>query len=138
MEKKILVFENTILRRIVGPVYDNEINRWRRRHNIELREITQVPLITDVMKRHRLKWAGHVARMPPERYPKIILEGNVGGRRFRGRPRKRWRDYVQEDVDGINDGELGDGSWMEVAQDRQRWRGLVRAVMGHQARQPVE
>ena len=89
LEKKILVFENTALRRIVGPIYDNELNRQRRRQNIDLRDITQVPLITDVMKRHRLKWAGHVARMPPERYPKIILDCNIGGRRFRGRPRKR-------------------------------------------------
>ena len=127
----MLVFENTALRRIVGPIYDNELNRWRRRHNIELRDITQVPLITDVMKRHTL----NMACMPPERYPKIILDGNVGGRRFRGRPRKRWRDCVQEDVDGV---EGGDGSLMELAQDRQRWRGLVGAVMGHQARQPVE
>ena len=57
LEKKLMVFEDTILRRIAGPVYDTESNAWRRRHNIELRALTQVPPIINIMKSHRLRWA---------------------------------------------------------------------------------
>ena len=135
LEKKLLVFENAILRRIAGPVYDAENNTWRRRHNEELREITQVPLITNVIKTQRLRWAGHTNRMNEERYPKKILLGEVGGRRHRGRPRKRWVDCIREDVTEL--GERGE-SWLEISQDRQRWGGLCRAALGHGAREPPE
>jgi len=43
--KKLLVFENKILRKICGPVVDIELNIWRRRKNTELREITKIPLL---------------------------------------------------------------------------------------------
>ena len=135
LEKKLLVFENAILRRITGPVYDAETNSWRRRHNDELRELTHVPPIINVMKTHRLRWAGHTNRMSEERYPKRILECGVGGRRHRGRPRKRWIDCVMEDVSELD--ERGE-AWQEISRDRQRWRGLCRAALGHRAREPPE
>ena len=74
----MLVFENAILRRIAGPVFDAETNIWRRRHNDELRDLTQVPSIVNVIKTHRLRWAGHTNRMNESRYPKEILEGRGG------------------------------------------------------------
>ena len=120
LEKKLLVFENAILRRITGPVYDAETNSWRRRHNDELRELTHVPPIINVMKTHRLRWAGHTNRM--------------SGDRYRGRPRKRWIDCVMEDVSELDERE----AWQEISRDRQRWRGLCRAALGHRAREPPE
>ena len=39
--------------------------------NVELREITRVPLITNILKSSRMRWAGHVKRMDNRRYPKI-------------------------------------------------------------------
>ena len=135
LEKKLFVFENAILRRITGPVYDAETNTWRRRHNNELRELTQVPSIINVVKAHRLRWAGHTNRMNGNRYPKEILEGEVGGRRNRGRPRKRWLDCVREDVTELGEREE---AWQEISTDRQRWRGLCRAALGHRAREPPE
>ena len=131
----MLVFENSILRRIAGPVFDAETNIWRRRHNDELRDLTQVPSIVNVIKTHRLRWAGHTNRMNESRYPKEILEGRVGGRRSRGRPRKRWIDCVREDVSEL--GERGE-AWQEISRDRRRWRGLCRAALGHRAREPPE
>ena len=35
---------------------------WRRRHNAEIHKMTGVPLLSDVVRSHRLRWAGHVAR----------------------------------------------------------------------------
>jgi hypothetical protein len=40
IEQKLRSFENRVLRTICGPFFDSEINRWRRRKNKEIREIT--------------------------------------------------------------------------------------------------
>jgi hypothetical protein len=47
------------------------------------------------------------------------------GRRLLGRPRRRWEDNIIMDLQ-----ELGWGvDWIELAQDRDRWRAVVNAVM---------
>jgi hypothetical protein len=54
-----------------------------------------------------------------------ILVGRPEGRRPLGRPRRRWEDNIRMDVQ-----EVGWGmDWIELAQDRDRWRALVCAVM---------
>jgi hypothetical protein len=53
-------FERNILRRIIGPV--NENARWRRRYK-ELYSIYKDPVVTDIVRSARLRWAGHVVRM---------------------------------------------------------------------------
>ena len=45
LERKIEVFENSILRRIYGPIFDPEEQAWRQRHNRELRELSRLPSI---------------------------------------------------------------------------------------------
>ena len=63
LERRLLVFERSILRRILGPVRDEETGEWRIRHNRELQETTQLPPITSFVRAQRLRWAGHVARL---------------------------------------------------------------------------
>ena len=46
-------------------------------------------------KKKRLKWYGHVKRMPEERIPKLIMEWVPLERRKRGRPRKMWMEGLQ-------------------------------------------
>ena len=131
-----MVFENNILRRIAGPIYDIEVDGWRRRHNQELRDLTQQPRIIDIVKRNQLRWAGHVARMREERIPRRTMLGTVDGRRPRGRPRLRWMDCIREEVWKRCDDEV---DWMNLAQNRQQWRGLLMAERGpHVARDPLE
>ena len=101
LNRKLLVFENNVLRRITGPVFDVEENRWRKRHNEEVREITKQCYITDFISSQRLRWLGHVARMEEVRLPRKIFEGTVEGRRPVGRPRKRWKDNVMEDLEKV-------------------------------------
>ena len=43
-----------------------------------------------------------------------------------GRPRRRWEDNIKMDLQEMG---WGCGDWMELAQDRDRWRALVRTVM---------
>ena len=71
----------------------------------ESRRLTDQPLITGVIKSHRLRWAGHVAPVPPSRYIRQVLDGPTSPRP-QGRPRLRWEDNVSADSGrlGIPDG----------------------------------
>ena len=51
--------------------------------------------------------------------------GNLRERRF-GRPKHRWEDNIKMDLQKVG---RGCGDWMELAQDRKRWRALVSMVM---------
>jgi len=55
-----------------------------------------------------------------------VLEGKPEGKRPRGRPRRRWEDNFKMDLQEMGCGGM---DWIEVAQDRERWRELVNAVM---------
>jgi hypothetical protein len=55
-----------------------------------------------------------------------ILVGRPEGRRPLGRPRRRWEDNIKMDLREA--GWVGT-NWIELAQDRDRWRALVNAVM---------
>jgi hypothetical protein len=73
-----------------------------------------------------LRWAGHVARMGEERGAYRILVGRPEGRRPLGRPRRRWEDNIKMDIREVG---WEDMNWIDLAQDRDRWRALVNAVM---------
>jgi hypothetical protein len=55
-----------------------------------------------------------------------ILVGRPEGRRPLGRPRRRWEDNIKMGVQEVGWGSM---DWIELAQDRDRWRALVKAVM---------
>ena len=55
-----------------------------------------------------------------------FLWGNLRERRPLGRPRRRWEDNIKMDLEEVGS---GCGDWMELAQDRDRWRALVSTVM---------
>jgi hypothetical protein len=48
------------------------------------------------------------------------------GRRPLGRPRRRWEDYIKMDLREVGWGGM---NWINLAQDRDRWRAVVNAVM---------
>jgi len=68
----------------------------------------------------------HVARMGEERRPYRVLLGKPEGRRPPGRPRRRWVDNIRVDLQEVGCGYM---DWIGLAQDRDRWRTLVSAVM---------
>jgi len=68
---------------------------------------------------------GHVARMGEGRGVHRILVGKPEGKRPLGRPRRRWENNIKIDLREVIVG----GDWMELAQDRDRWRALVNTVM---------
>ena len=73
-------------------------------------------LLTTV-KRHKLKWFGHVTRSSG--LAKTILQGTVQGGRRRGRQRKRWEDNIKEWTG------LQWNIMLWKAENREEWRKLV-------------
>ena len=68
--------------------------------------------ITTKLMRRRLEWLGHLARMTPERIPKITLFSWLPQTRPQGGPRRRWRDLVKSDLKAVGIQERG---WYEEA-----------------------
>jgi len=124
-ERRLRVFENMAWRRVFGPKRDEVTGEWRKLHNEELRDLYSLPNIVRVVKSRRMRWAGHVARMGQGRGVYRVLVGKPEGKSPLGRPRRRWEDNIKIDLQEV---EGGCGDWMELAQDRDRWRALVSTV----------
>ena len=90
-ERKMQVAEMKMLRWSLG------ITRKDRVRNEEIRTVVKVGDITEKMQETRLRWLGHVVRRDDEYVGKRI-RGMQVGRKKRGRPRRRWEDYVKEDM----------------------------------------
>jgi len=73
-----------------------------------------------------MRWAGYVARMGEEMGVYRVLVVKPEGRRPLGRPRRRWVDNIRIDLQEMVCGYM---DWIGLAQDRDRWRTLVSAVM---------
>ena len=95
-------------------------------HNAELNDLYCSTNIVRVIKWRRMRWAGHVALMGEERGVHRVLVGKLEGKRPLGRPRCRWVDNIRMDLQEVG---CGYTDWIGLAQDRDRWRTLVSAVM---------
>jgi hypothetical protein len=93
--------------------------------DVELNDLYSSPNIIRVIKLRRMRWAGHVARMREGRGAYRILVGRPEGRPF-GRPRRRWEDNIKMDLEEVGWRGM---DWIDMAQDRDRWRAVVSAVM---------
>ena len=84
--------------------------------NLEIRQRTKINDILEEITKLKWKWAGHVARMKDNRWTVRCTEWQVrDGKRSKGRPRRRWRDDIQQ--------WLG-ATWSRKAKDRQKLRDL--------------
>jgi len=66
-----------------------------------------------------------VARMGEGRGVRRVLVWKPEGQRPVGRPRRRWEDNIKMDLQKVG----GGGDWMELAQDKDRWRALMNTVV---------
>jgi hypothetical protein len=124
-KRRLRVFENRVLRRILRPRRDQVTREWRKLHNQELNDVYS-PNIVWVIKSRRMKWTGHVARMGERRKAYRVLVGKPGGKRPLGRLRPRWQNNIKMDLQEVG---CGGRDWIEAAQDRDQWGALVNAVM---------
>jgi hypothetical protein len=99
---------------------------WRKLHNEELPDLYSSPSIIRIIESRKIRWAEHVARIGEKRKVYRLLVGKPERKRPLGRPRHRWVDNVKMDLLEIGWGGVG---WIGLAQDRDKWRALVNAVM---------
>jgi hypothetical protein len=106
----------------------NEMDFWRRSarksrkekvRNVTIIEVMEVRKnILEEIEEKRLRWFGHVKRMPGNRLPLKVLEWEPEGTRSRGRPKVRW-------IDGVRRSMTNHGLTEKDTRDRDRWRSLV-------------
>ena len=119
------MFENRVLRRVFGSKRDEVTGEWRKLHNEKLSDLYSLPNIVRVVKSRRMRWAVRVARMGEGRGVHRVLVGKPEGKRPLRSLRRRWEDNIKVDLQEVGG---GFGDWMELAQDRDRWRALVSTV----------
>ena len=88
-----------------------------------IRERLKVEPLLLRIERSQMRWLGHLIRMPSERLPHMVFRARPTGKRPRGRPRTRWRDYTARlawERLGIPPEELD-----EVAGEREAWAPLL-------------
>jgi hypothetical protein len=79
-----------------------------------------------MIKSRRIRWAGHVERIGERGNVYRMLVGKPDGNISLWRPRRRWEDNIKMDIYEVG---CGDVDWIELAQDKDRLRTLVNAVM---------
>jgi len=112
-KKALLIFEMKIFRRIYGPKYEN--GERKSRTNRELEEMSKGENIVKWIRGQRISWLGHLQRMEEDRMPKKIFIQDQEGTRRRERPRKRWKEEVERDLQV-----LGVRRWRELVADRKK------------------
>jgi hypothetical protein len=114
------------MRRLFGPKRDEVTGEWRKLHNEELNDLYSSPNTVRVIKSRRMRWAGPVACMGEGRGVHRVLVGKPEGKRQLGRPRRRWESNIKMSLQEVGY-EVMD--WIELAQDRDRWRTSVDELM---------
>jgi hypothetical protein len=82
-ENALRIFERKIMRRIYGPVLENNV--WMIRYNEELNTLLKGEDIVRFIKSQRIRWLGHVERIEDNAMPKRMLKGRLYSKRRKGR-----------------------------------------------------
>ncbi|KAK3539176.1 hypothetical protein QTP86_028667, partial [Hemibagrus guttatus] len=120
VRSRIQAAEMSFLRRVAGRSL-----RDRVRSSVTREELGVEPMLLHI-ERGQLRWLGHLFRMPPGCLPGEVFRACPTGKRPRGRPRTRWRDYVFRlawERLGVPPEELE-----EVAREREVWASLLRLL----------
>ncbi|KAK3516660.1 hypothetical protein QTP70_021999 [Hemibagrus guttatus] len=112
-ESELEVAELKMLRFSLG------VTRLDRIRNEYIRGTAHVGHMGDKVRETRLRWFGHVQRRESEYIGRRMLDMELPGRRQRGRPKRRYMDGINEDMKLV-------GASVEDAEDRDRWRKMIR------------
>jgi len=122
--KRLSVFERKVLRRIFGGIKVNE--NWRKRYNKELMQLFGDLDILSFVRISWLKWIGHVNRMDSKRKVSQVFNNNPKGHRLRGRPKNRWWNCVQTDINRCKI-----ENWKERSKNRDDWEKSIKEAKVH-------
>ena len=133
-QDRLDAFNATCLRRILGVQHRHPAMM----RNAEVYAATQHPALSDLLRKHRLRWLGHVARMQDSTSVKQLLfstASRVGPdrqagvqRRVQGAPAMAYTRVLLSDVQSVLTGTGGMPSaqaWYQTSLDRTRWKGIV-------------
>jgi hypothetical protein len=93
------IFEKNKLRKIYRGKKIGQV--WERRTNKEILEMYGEPSISNVARVQRMRWLGHVARVNDDIPTKQASMRGITGRRKRGRPRSKWIQMVERDLNEV-------------------------------------
>ena len=150
LDTKVKVYRSVVLPTLLyacetWTVYQRHAKRLNHFHTSCLRKLLKIKWQdrvpdTEVLKRAgmqsihtllklaQLRWTGHVTRMPDERLPKKILYGELQvGKRSHGDQKKQFKDTLKASLKDFN---IPTESWEQIAQDRTKWRGLIKWETG--------
>ena len=96
----------------------HENGEWKSHTNRELEQMSKGENIVKWIKGQRISWLGHLERMEEDKMSKKIFTQELEGTRRRGRPRKRWKEEVERDIQL-----LGVKRWRELVADRKKMEG---------------
>jgi len=87
-QRRLRVFQMDCLRRVT---------RIDHRQNMDIKATLNIEddVVHKLAIRH-IRYFGHICWMDPQRLPYVSLHGRVDGQRGRGRPRKRWLDFIED------------------------------------------
>jgi hypothetical protein len=94
--------------------------------NYELNELIKNADIVRFIKSRRIACLCHVMRMDDKRTPKRVLEWKPIGIRIRGRPRKRWLEGIEEQMQV-----MGIRQWRKQCKERVEWKGITEKAKIH-------
>ncbi|KAI8483214.1 hypothetical protein Bbelb_390960 [Branchiostoma belcheri] len=101
--------------------------RWHQHiSNEEVRRRTGQPSLSTLVRRARVRWLGHVARMPRTRLPRMALNWVPQGKRRRGGQQMTWEKTVMRDLEVM--GITWEGA-RRTAQDRRQWKAVEARIV---------
>ena len=106
MRSQIQVAKMSFLQRQSGLSLSDRVR------SLDIRGELRLELLLLRIERSQLRWFGHLIRMPPGCLLVEVFEASPTGRRPRGRPRTRWRDYISL------------LTWERLGYPRRSWRVL--------------
>jgi hypothetical protein len=113
-ERRLNSFEMKCLRSILG------VSLRDRLRNQKIRQLLNVDKsLTDMVRKKRMQWFGHVVRLPKCSYVNIAYKQDFDGKRPKGRPPKRWSDQLRLDTG------LPLLTAEKTCQDREKWRKCI-------------
>jgi hypothetical protein len=124
-ERKLRMFKNRLLRRKFGPKRDEIKEVWRKLHNEELHDLYSSSTILRVMKSRTHELGGACSSNEKGEACTGFWWRNLRRKRPLGRQRSRLEDNIKMDPQEVGYGGM---DWIQLAQDRDRWRTPVNAV----------
>jgi hypothetical protein len=93
---------------------------------MKLNDLIKKADIVSFVKSRRMAWLGHVMRIEEKGIPKRELEWKPVGRRNRGKPRKRWIEGIEEDIQikGIR-------GWRKLCKEKAEWKNITEKAKTH-------